>query len=210
MGQSTVRFATLAAVAVTSALALGACGGGSATTRLAAAHGAALDAPALPTRPVAAPEIALHNSLGQPVRLSALRGKAVMLTFIYDHCPDICPAIVGNFHAALERMGPAAASHVVFVAVSVDPRGDTPATVEAFLAKHGMTGRMDYLIGSRHELEPVWREYGVKVEASPDSREVGHSAFVYGVSGSGKISALYPANFKPGWIVHDVPLLAQE
>jgi hypothetical protein len=31
---------------------------------------------------------------------------------------------------------------------------------------------------------------------------------VYGITGSGKIATLYPSNFKPQWVAHDVPLLA--
>ena len=41
---------------------------------------------------------------------------------------------------------------------------------------------------------------------NPD--QVEHSALIYGISGSGKVTTLYPANFKPAQIVHDVPLLA--
>ena len=79
--------------------------------------------------------------------LSQFRGKAVLLTFIYDHCPDVCPLIVSNLHNALVKLGPEA-SKVQIVAVSVDPKGDTPATVKHFIAVHEMTGKMQYLIGS--------------------------------------------------------------
>lgn len=156
-----------------------------------------------------APSFTLKNSLGQRVSLSQFRGKAVLLTFIYDHCPDVCPLIVANLHNALLKLGPQA-RRLQIVAVSVDPKGDTPASVKAFLAAHEMTGRMEYLIGSYKELAPVWREYGVQVEASPDQREntVGHSAFVYGITGHGRSVVLYPSNPEPAWIVHDVPLLA--
>jgi protein SCO1/2 len=111
--------------------------------------------------------------------------------------------------AALLKLGPAA-KKLQIIAVSVDPKGDTPATVKAFLAEHEMTGRMEYLIGSFNELAPVWRSYGVEVQASPEKREdtVGHSAFVLGITGSGSALVLYPPTFEPSWIVHDVPLLA--
>jgi len=39
---------------------------------------------------------------------------------------------------------------------------------------------------------------------------VAHSALIYGVSASGKITTLYPANFKPAQIVHDVPILVSQ
>ena len=157
----------------------------------------------------ATPQFALKDSTGKLVRLSQFRGKAVLLTFIYDHCPDVCPLIVSNLHNALLKLGPAA-KRLQIIAVSVDPKGDTPATVKAFLAEHEMTGRMEYLIGSFNELAPVWRSYGVEVQASPEKREdtVGHSAFVLGITGSGSVLVLYPPTFEPSWIVHDVPLLA--
>jgi protein SCO1 len=157
----------------------------------------------------ATPQFALRDSLGRRVRLSQFRGKAVLLTFIYDHCPDVCPLIVADLHNAVLKLGPAA-KKLQIVAVSVDPKGDTPNTVKKFLAAHEMTGRMEYLIGTFKELTPVWGEYGVQVEASPDQREntVGHSAFVYGITGSGSILVLYPPTFDPAWVAHDAPLLA--
>jgi len=204
----------LIAVAAAGLLAgVSACGSSSAgkgsgsATAAATARPAKLDAPSLATPPQPARDFTLRDSLGKRVQLSDFRGKAVLLTFIYDHCPDVCPLIVANLHTALSRLG--AGHNVQILAVSVDPSGDTPKTVKAFLKAHEMTGRMEYLIGTRRTLAPVWKAWGVQVQASPEDREqVGHSAFVYGISGSGKTTALYPANFKPAWIAHDVPLLA--
>jgi protein SCO1/2 len=161
---------------------------------------------AIPRKP--APGFALRDQDGKRVRLAQFRGKAVMLTFIYDHCPDVCPLIVGDLHAALQQLGPDA-SKVQMLAVSVDPVGDTPKTVKRFLAAHDMTGRMEYLIGSERQLAPVWRRYGIDVQASPDRREVsGHSALVYGISATGEVTTFYPSNMSPAWVAHDVPLLA--
>ncbi|MEA2200096.1 MAG: hypothetical protein QOI89_692 [Solirubrobacteraceae bacterium] len=157
----------------------------------------------------ATPQFALRDADGRLVHLSQFRGKAVLLTFIYDHCPDTCPLIVANLHNAVLKLG-SAASKLQIIAVSVDPKGDTPATVKAFLTAHEMTGRMEYLIGTFTELAPVWRAYGVQVEASPDKREqtVGHSAFLYAITGRGSVVAVYPPTFDPAWVVHDTPLLA--
>ena len=83
---------------------------------------------AKPSKP--APPLALRDSLGHPVNIDQYRGKAVLVTFIYDHCPDICPLMVGNLHNAQAELGPEAAK-VQIIAVSVDPRGDTPKTVAA-------------------------------------------------------------------------------
>lgn len=202
------RLLALAAALVACAAAAGC--GSSVPAKLANAAvltKAGYDAPALLSPARQAPDFGLRDSTGKLVHISQFRGKAILLTFIYDHCHDVCPLIVANLHNALLKLG-SRASEVQIVAVSVDPRGDTPATVKAFLAVHRMTGRMEYLIGSFSELSAVWRKYGITVQGSPDSREVSHTAVVYGITGSGEMLALYPSNFKPAWIVHDVPLLA--
>ena len=165
---------------------------------------------AKPSKP--APPLALKDSLGHEVNISDYRGKAVLVTFIYTHCPDVCPLIVGNLHTAQAELGPEA-QKLQIIAVSVDPKGDTPKTVNAFLQEHQMTGRMEYLIGSRPQLEKVWKAWFIHSKAaatkkSPDLVE--HSALIYGVSASGEITTLYPANFAPQQIVHDVPLLASD
>jgi protein SCO1 len=159
-----------------------------------------------------APPLALRDSLGHPVNLDQYRGKAVLVTFIYDHCPDICPLMVGNLHTAQAQLGPEA-QKLQIIAVSVDPRGDTPGTVKDFLREHRMTGRMEYLIGSRPELEKVWRDWSILSKATPTPKDpdlVEHSALVYGISGSGRITTLYSQGFVPAQIVHDVPILASQ
>jgi len=160
--------------------------------------------------PVAqAPPLALRNYLGQPVNIDSYRGKAVLVTFIYTHCPDVCPLITSNLRVAQNLMGPATASKVQIIAVSVDSRGDTPKTVAAFLARHEMTGRMQYLIGSSSQLARVWKAWGVGSERDTHNPElVEHSGLVYGITGSGKRTTIYAANFQPSDIAHDVPLLA--
>ena len=157
----------------------------------------------------AAPPLALHNSLGQPVNIDSYRGKAVLVTFIYTHCPDVCPLITSNLRVALNLMGPKLAKGTQVIAVSVDPKGDTRKTVTKFLAAHEMTGRMQYLIGSAHELAAVWKAWGVGAERDvghPDLVE--HTGIVYGITGSGKRMAVYSADFKPADVAHDAPILA--
>jgi protein SCO1/2 len=163
---------------------------------------------ALPAKP--APPIHLRNYLGQPVTLSQYRGKAVLVTFLYADCPDICPLIASNLRVALNMLG-RRDSEVQVIAVSVDPRGDTPANVAHFVSDHEMTGRMQYLIGSAAELAPTWAAWHVGSEREVGQPQlVSHSALVYGISASGKLTTIYPATFEPSEIAHDVPKLAAQ
>ena len=165
-------------------------------------------AEATPPKPV--PALDLRDSTGKRLNVADLRGKAVLVTFLYTHCPDVCPLITGNLHTAVKQLG-AKAGKLQVVAVSTDPKGDTPKTVKKFLAAHQMTGTMRYLIGSKKELGKTWKEWGIVARPDKADREqVEHSALIYGISASGKVTTLYPANFKPAQIVHDVPLLAAQ
>jgi protein SCO1 len=196
--------ALLAAVALVAG-----CGGSAASTATQASVQPVKFAAAGTLTPVsAAPPLRLRNYLGQRVDIASYRGKAVLVTFIYTHCPDVCPLITSNLRVAQNLMG-AAAGRAQIIAVSVDPRGDTRTTVAAFLAHHEMTGRMQYLIGSARELASAWKAWGVGSERdAKDPELVEHSGLIYGITGSGKRLTIYAANFRPSDIVHDVPLLA--
>jgi protein SCO1/2 len=154
-----------------------------------------------------APAINLRNYLGQPVTLAQYRGRAVLLTFLYTHCPDVCPLIASNLRVALNELG-ARASQAQVIAISVDPAGDTPSSVAGFLRAHEMTGRMQYLLGSPAELARTWAAWNVgstREVNQPD--QVAHSALVYGIGASGRLLTLYAPTFEPSQIVHDVPRL---
>jgi cytochrome oxidase Cu insertion factor (SCO1/SenC/PrrC family) len=85
----------------------------------------------------------LHNYTGQPVSLTALHGRAVFVTFVDTHCPDSCPLIVSNLALAQRGLG-TRAHDVQMLAVTVDPRRDTPRAIQVFLAARGALGRVDY------------------------------------------------------------------
>jgi protein SCO1/2 len=158
------------------------------------------------TPPRPAPALALRNYTGQMVNLAALRGDAVFVTFLYTHCPDVCPLIAASLAAAQRDLGPLA-NRVRMIAVSVDPKGDTPRTIRPFLAARDALGRLDYLIGSRAQLLPVWKRWGVAVTLNGRTNSAGHSALVFAITPAGQVVELFPANFTPEEIVHDVPLL---
>ncbi len=90
----------------------------------------------------------------------------------------------------------------------MDPHGDTAGTVAAFMREHEPTGEASYLIGSASRLVPVWKSWNVGSEqdvSRPDL--INHSALIYGVSASGKLTTIYAANFTPHELVHDASAL---
>jgi protein SCO1/2 len=169
---------------------------------------ARFDGPMLSPALAAPPLNTLRNYDGTNFDLAAQRGKAMFVTFLYAHCPDVCPLIASNLHNAYAAMTPALRRRVAIVVVSVDPHGDTAGTVAAFVRQHELTGEASYLIGSASQLVPVWKAWNVGSQqdvSRPDL--VNHSALIYGVGASGKLTTIYAANFSPGEIVHDASAL---
>jgi protein SCO1 len=157
-----------------------------------------------PPKPAA--PLVLHNYTGQRVSLATTRGKAVLVTFVYTHCPDVCPLIVSNLASAQRSLG-AAARDVRILAVTVDPRRDTPNAVRTFLSARGALGRIDYLLGRRSQLLATWKAWHVEVTAHNKLLTTGHSAVVYGITASGRVAVVYPSDVTPAQISHDARLL---
>src|SRR5215208_2688366 len=80
----------------------------------------------------AAPALTLTRQDGAPLSLIDLRGKVVLLTFIYTSCTDTCPLLTGKLASLQERLGPDFGSHVHFLSITVDPERDTPDVLRAY------------------------------------------------------------------------------
>jgi protein SCO1/2 len=158
------------------------------------------------TPPKAAPPIALHTANGKKVTLAAQHGRYVLVTFIYTHCPDVCPLITQNLNAALRAIGPSARKNVRVLAVSVDPVGDTPNAVRAYAREKHLYPQFEYLIGTRAELRRVWKAWHVlAVQAKPDL--VDHVAYTALIDTKGKERVLYDSSVHATQVVHDLRVL---
>jgi len=198
------------ALALLAALAASACGGGGGHEHGAAASvtvtggsgrfaGGELD----PPRPT--PDFTLTDQTGQKVSMADQRGKLVLLTFIYTNCPDVCPLITQNLNQALQMLG-TERDDVRVLAVSVDPEGDTPKSVDEYAKAHHLLPEFHYLIGSRDELTKVWKAYDVAAVAS-DPELVDHTAYTMLVDQSGEGRVIYDSQVKAKDVVHDVRAL---
>lgn len=133
----------------------------------------------------AAPRFQLIDQSGAPLSLNSLRGKVVVLTFLYTNCPDICPVTLNKFGVVHDRLGDAAGD-VAFVAITVDPARDDTAQLRAYLAAQHLTDKVSFLTGDRDTLEGIWRAYGiVSVDTANAAGE--HSAHAYDVVHSDRI-----------------------
>jgi protein SCO1 len=157
------------------------------------------------SHPAVAPDFTLHDQNGRPVRLSGQRGKVVMVTFLYTHCPDVCPLTAVHIEQALDRLG-SRRRDVSVLAVSVDPKGDTPSSVRTFMSTHRLRLPFHYLTGSRSVLTRVWRLYNVSAVRT-NGPDVDHTLYILLLDRGGKSRVLFDSLAKPAAMTHDLRLL---
>jgi protein SCO1/2 len=147
-----------------------------------------------------APDFQLRNQDGEPVSMRALRGRPVIVTFLYTHCQDTCPIMAQTVRGALDDLG----HDVPALAIAVDPANDTPQSARKFLAEQRASGRIDFVLGTRAQLRPVWNGFGVQ----PQRVTQEHDARVTLVDGRGIQRVGYPGSeATPERLAHDVRLL---
>jgi protein SCO1/2 len=150
-----------------------------------------------------APDFELTNQDGEPVSMRALRGRPVVVTFLYTTCEDSCPIQAQTVRGALDELG----HDVPALAIAVDPPRDTPARARTFLAKQRASGRIDFVLGSRAELRPLWEGFAIQ----PQSVTQEHQARFTLVDSRGFQRVGYPGpEATPERLAHDLRLLERE
>jgi protein SCO1/2 len=155
-----------------------------------------------------APDFTLTDGpTGQTVTLSALQGRVVLLTFLYTSCPDVCPLTAETIRNARDQLGDAA-KDVVFIAVSVDPIGDTPSATRSFVQEHRLEAVLRYLIGSKAALSRVWQEYGIAQAVS--APQVLHSDVIYLIDKKARGRILLHSDIAAETLASDLRILVNE
>jgi protein SCO1/2 len=137
-------------------------------------------------------DFTLTNQDGGTTRLADLRGKAVLLTFGYTHCADVCPTTLAQFKQVRQALG-ADAARLQAVFISVDPRRDTPAHLKkyvgffdpTFVALTGKPAVLEALI------ERYMGKFRIHESTSAAGYQVDHTAFIYLLDAQGKVRYLF-------------------
>jgi protein SCO1/2 len=152
-----------------------------------------------------AADFRLRSYTGQEVSMGALRDKVLALTFLDAQCKESCPVIAATAPRALARLDAEDRGRVAFVAISTDPREDTPAAVRSFLRRYGADGTLEYLIGPEGAVRRAWQDYGVLASEVTGSDTM-HSAPVriYAPGGEWVSSLGAGADLSPRNLAHDI------
>ena len=158
---------------------------------------------------VPAPDFRLSDQFGKPISLSQFEGRPVVLTFLYTHCPDVCPLTANKLHTTMQNLGKDA-QHVTILAVSMDPKGDTPADAQNFSRVHKLGNYFHFLLGAQDQLAPVWASYSVDAQAATSTNVVSHSSAIYVIDKDGRERVLFDSSFDPNQLSADLKTLLGE
>ena len=90
----------------------------------------------------------------------ALRGKIVLISFIYTSCTDICPILMHNLTDVQDQLGDRFGKDVFFVSISVDPEDDTPEELRKYAERYNARPGWIFLTGPKKDVDAVIKRFG--------------------------------------------------
>jgi len=138
-----------------------------------------------------APPFQLIDQDGNPLSLADLRGKAVLLDFIYTRCPGPCPILTGLHVEVQKGLDPALRDRIHFVSISLDPVNDTPTALREYGRKRGADlSDWSFLTGPPEAVQAVLAAYGVGSARQADG-SISHLVVTFLIDGRGRIVHRY-------------------
>ena len=133
----------------------------------------------------------LTDQTGAALSLEDLRGKAVLLDFIFTHCPGPCPILTG-VKAELQRgLSPALAARTHFVSITLDPARDDPAALLAYAQARKLDlENWSFLTGPPEVIDATLRAYGVGRIPTEDG-DIQHTVATFLIDAEGQIRERY-------------------
>ena len=111
----------------------------------------------------------LVDSSGKPFQLSTLKGKPVVVDFIYTSCPGPCLMETAKLANVATRLGADLGAKASIVSITVDPEHDGPAQLREYAQKQGADEKGWYfLTGSPAEIDTALAGFKLARQREPD------------------------------------------
>jgi len=156
----------------------------------------------------AAPEFKLTDQDGKQLTLKELRGKVLVVTFIYASCTDTCPLLTAKMAGLQSRLGPAFGPQVFFISISVDPEHDTSRVLRAYASAHHVnTTGWAFLTGTTAEIRETAKRYGIYYKKNPHG-DIDHTFLTSLIDQKGMLRVQYMGvQFNPDEMLRDLQSL---
>lgn len=131
------------------------------------------------------PDVSLVDQHGSAVSLASLRGKPVLIDFIYTSCASTCPMLTAKMASVARELGPALGANVTIVSITLDPEHDDPAALQKYAKSQGVNDPgWIFLTGKPERIDQVLALFKLKrMRESDGSIMHSVSAFLLGPDG---------------------------
>jgi len=150
-------------------------------------------------------ELRLTDHNGKPRSLADFRGKVVVVSFGFTHCPDVCPTMLADLAAAVKQLGEEG-TRVQVLFVTVDPKRDKPELLREYVP--AFNPAFLGLTGDDAALEKVRKDFNVYANVregkTPESYSVDHSAQMFVFDSGGRIRLVVPPGMAPQALASDL------
>lgn len=131
-----------------------------------------------------APDIELTNQRGEKFSLKKLKGKTILLGFVFAHCEAMCPLVAQNSKLVYEKINN---KNFVVVLITLDPKRDTPAALPGLQKKWGLPDSFEILSGSVPEVSETLAKYNMYFQPDEKTGDIAHPALYYVINQEGMI-----------------------
>jgi protein SCO1 len=159
-----------------------------------------------------APDFTLTTQDGKTLRLADLRGKVVLVSFIFTTCNGTCPATTHRMSQAAQTF---AKDHLTdkvhLLSITLDPKRDKPTVLRGYMRLYDVDAKhWTFLTGSPKQIDKVLSDWGMWARPGQGG-QLDHPSRVFLLDGRGRIREIYNLDFfKPAWVREDVQLLLKE
>ena len=162
----------------------------------------------------AAPDFTLTTQDERPLRWADLRGKVVLVSFVFTTCNGTCPATTHRLSAVAQKLreqGLFQGDAVRLVSITLDPARDTPAALRRYMQLYDADpAHWTFLTGSPKQVARVIAGWGMWARPGPNG-QLDHPSRIFLVDPRGRVREIYNLDFfKPDWVLEDVRLLRKE
>lgn len=110
------------------------------------------------------PDFSLTNQRGEPFEFKNLRGKVLLLSFVYTTCPDVCSLVTISMTSVQKGLSKKEQKFVYLLSVTTDPEVDKPEVLKTYAERHQVDfTNWSLLTGNAQQLAFVWKAFGIKV-----------------------------------------------
>jgi len=131
------------------------------------------------------PDVSLIDQHGSAISLASLRGKPVLIDFIYTSCASTCPVLTSKMVSVARELGPALGAEVTIVSITLDPEHDSPAQLASYAKAQGADDNgWLFLTGKPAQIDQVLAMFKLR-RMREDDGSIMHSvsAFLLGPDG---------------------------